>query len=172
MLSTLESNKGFTVILLGGAIVLLILATAGLDSQLLVFVTPPTGPNAIRTAAVDHYQELFTPDYFTNFVAGEKERDVFATTYFAKPKPAPKPKPPGTRSVSLTFMGSMEASNGEVTAFLSVDNQLRKLQVGGNIVDDWHLAGVANQTLTLTNAEPRTNVIGFEKTLKLDVPIR
>lgn len=172
MLNTLESNKGFTVILLGGAIVLLILATAGLDSQLLVFGTSPSRTSAIKTAAVDHYQELFTHECFTNFVAGEKDRDVFATAFFAKPKPAPKPKPPGTRSVSLKFMGSVESSSGEVTAFLSVDNQLKKLRVGENIVADWNLAGVADQMLTLTNAEPRTNVIAFEKTLKIDVPIR
>ena len=123
-------------------------------------------------AAVDRYQGLFTSDYYTYFVATEQDRDVFATTYFNKPKPVPKPKPPGTRSVALTFMGSMENSRGEVTAFLSVDNQLKKLVIGENIVADWHLAGVANQVMTLTNAAPETNVIGFEKTLKLDIPIR
>ncbi|GEM_PF-2370786 len=171
MLSTLERNKGFTVILLGGAIVLLILATAGLDSRLLVFNTPASGTNAVRSAAVDRYQELFSRGYFTNFVAGENERDVFATTYFNKPKPEPKPKPPGTRSVSLTFMGFIENSGGEVTVFLNVDNQLKKLRIGQNIVADWHLADVGNRMLTLTNAEPQTNVIAFEKTLKLDVPI-
>ena len=172
MLNTLESNKGFTVILLGGAIALLILATAGLDSRLLVFSTPVRGTNSIRSAAVDRYQGLFTSDYYTNFVATEQDRDVFATTYFNKPKPVPKPKPPGTRSVALTFMGSMENSRGEVIAFLSVDNQLKKLVIGENIVADWHLAGVANQVMTLTNAAPETNVIGFEKTLKLEIPIR
>jgi len=172
MLSTLESNKGFTVILLGAAIVLLILATAGLDSQLLVFNTRESGTNSLKNAAIDRYAELFASKYYTNFVAGEKDHDVFSTTYFNKPKPEPKPKPPGTRSVVLTFMGSIENSRGEITAFLSVDAQLKKLVIGDNIVDDWHLAGVTNQSLTLTNSEPQTNVIGFEKTLKLDVPIR
>lgn len=172
MLSTLERNKGFTVILLGGAILLLILVTAGLDGQVLVFETPDADTEPMKNAAVDHYQELFTHEYYTNFIAGEKSRDAFATSYFNKPAPKPKPKPPGTRTVSLVYMGSMENSRGEVTVFMNVDDQLKKLMLGENIIADWQLATVSSDLLTLTNSAPSTNSVGFKKTLKLNIPIR
>lgn len=171
MLNTLERNKGFTVILLGAAIVLLILATAGLDSQFLVFTGISSGTNSTRHAAVDRYEELFVHAYFTNLIEGGRSRDVFATSFFNKPKPKPPPKP-GTRDVPISYLGAIENSQGHVTAFLHVDDQLQKLSAGDVVVSDWKIASVTGQWLILTNGVPETNSIEFKKAVKVSVPIR
>jgi hypothetical protein len=167
----LESNKAFAFALLIGALVLLGLSTAGLDGQLLSMGETGRPAQVERGAAVDRFGTLFAAEPIARLARGEKRRDVFATTHFDKPPPPPAgPPAPKTRSVTLTYLGTLSGSNGELSAFLRVDQAVLKLTAGSKIVHDWMLAKADGASLVLTNAT-QTNQLAFRQSLQLTVPL-
>jgi hypothetical protein len=171
MYSSLERNKAFAFALLIGALVLLGLSTAGLEGQLLSMGNTGKPAQVERGAAVDRFGTLFAAEPVARLARGEKRRDVFATTHFNQPPPAPTgPPAPKTRSVTLTYLGTLSGSNGERSAFLRVDQAVLKLTAGSTIVHDWVVATADNTALVLTNAT-QTHQLAFRQSLQLTIPL-
>lgn len=122
-------------------------------------------------AAVDRFGPLFGQEPFAALVKKDDQRDVFTTTHFNKPPPPPpEPAQPKTRAVSLTFMGTLRSSDGNLTGFLRVDDAVTEVVPGVKVVNDWGVAAVDRSNLVVTNAS-QTNQISFQQTLQLTVPV-
>jgi hypothetical protein len=171
MSTSFERNKGYALGLLAGALVLLALSTSGLEGRLLSLSAPSGNGDANAGAAVDRFGGLFSAEPFSRLLRGGEKRDVFLTTYFNKP-PAPPPSPPKpkTRSVALTYLGTLESSSGESSVYLRVDDAVKEFAAGDKVLDDWAIATVGSGALALTN-HAGTNALPFRQTVQLTVPI-
>ncbi|MBI1178275.1 hypothetical protein GC207_12640 [bacterium] len=166
-----DRNKTYALITLAAALILLALCTTGLEGRFLAL--PPESKTIQLTsgAAVDHFGPLFSQEPFAALVNKGERRDVFTTTHFNKPPPPPpEPPKPKTRSVALTFLGTLRSSNGDVTAFLRVDEAVSEVVPGVKVINDWGVATIDRSSLVITNAT-QTNQISFRQTLQLTVPL-
>lgn len=167
----MEQNKTYALALLAAALVLLALCTAGLEGRPLEEPVEPVANRPPGRAAVDRFGPLFGVEPFTMLLKTNGHRDVFATTHFNKPPPpAPAPPKPKTRTVELTFLGTLRSSDGDLTAYLRIDDQVSEVIPGAKVVQDWGVASVNRSTMVVTNSA-QTNQIAFQQTLKLTVPI-
>jgi hypothetical protein len=92
----------------------------------------------------------------------------FYTAHFQPPRP----KPPTTRKVNMTYLGLLELAGGERRAFLRVDNDTRIAPMGTAIVADLAVADMDRRTLTLTNSSSGTNILLFNVSKAVEVPIQ
>lgn len=167
----MEQNKTYALALLAAALVLLALCTAGLEGRPLEAPVEAAATRSVARAAVNRFGPLFSVEPFDMLLRTNGHRDVFATTHFNKPPPpASSPPKPKTRSVELTFMGTLRSSDGELSAFLRVDTEVSKVTPGARVAPDWGVAAVNRSFVVVTNAA-QTNQIDFQQTLKLTVPI-
>lgn len=172
MNQTLERHKGVAFALLFAALVLLALATAGLEGNVLQLSPPAAGSRVENTVAVNQYETLFEHGPFASLLGGGRQGDVFTTTYFNKPAPPPpRVEAPKTRVVALTYLGTISGSQGQPAAFVRVDDSVVRFAVGDKVVDDWGINQFDSAALVVTNAAG-TNQLGFRQSLKLEVPIR
>lgn len=175
MLTSLERNKGFTVMLLVAALAFLAYVTTALEGNPVELNARPGVSPSTNSAAINRYRELYDLEGFTRLLTTDSGRDVFSTTYFNKPAPRPKPEPPppATRRLSVTYLGTITGGDGDAVAFIQVDDALRKIRPGEALVSDWLLATASNQRLVFTNtAAAQTNVVDFKKTLAFEVPVQ
>jgi hypothetical protein len=113
---------------------------------------------------------------FERLFPGELERELrqdpdrpspFFTAHFQPPKP----KPPTTRKVNMTYLGLLESSEGRRQAFLRIDNETRNAGVGESIIADLGVADMDLRSLSLTNSAAETNVLQFNVSKAVEVPI-
>ncbi|HAV65510.1 MAG TPA: hypothetical protein DCY13_24440 [Verrucomicrobiales bacterium] len=167
-----ERQKGFSLALFLGALVLLALATAGLEGRLLMLSTPVGRGKVESEVAVNQFESLFQREAIGGLVSDDQRQDVFATTYFNKPKPPePAPEPPRTRQAALTYLGTISGSRGEPAAFVRVDEAVRRFDAGAVVIDEWRIGQIESSALMLTNGAA-TNQLGFRQTVQVEVPIR
>lgn len=170
-----ERAKAYTLALLIGATVLLVLATTGLDGDDLLLASAGGGATARTDVVLENLEALHATEPFTKLLAPGR-RDVFATDHFNRPKPPPAkppaPAPPKTKSVSLTYLGLMGGGSAEPTAYLRSDKDTLRLGPGGVVIDDWRIAEIGREALVLTNNTAETHRLEFRRPAPLEVPIR
>ncbi len=175
MLASPEQTKiaGFAALI--GALVLLVLAIAGLESRPRILPPKPGGGPSIVGAPIAGLDTLFSTGPVAEMVAAN-HRDVFSTGHFDRPQSPPEKasvKPaPKTRSVSLTYLGLLDGGGAAPTLYVRADKETLRLAPGGVVVDDWRIAEVAREELVLTNTAAATNRLVFRRALNLEVPIR
>lgn len=175
MPATPDRAKLSAFALLGSALLLLFLATAGLDGR--DFAAPPAGGPAPAAPAVllDQLEALYSVEPLSLLLAAGR-RDLFATDHFnpppAKPPPAkPAVEPPKTRTVPLTYLGLLGGS-GEPTVYVRSDKETLRLSPGAAVVADWRIARVGPDAVLLTNNAAATHTLDFRRTSPLEVPLR
>ncbi len=86
------------------------------------------------------------------------------------PEPAP-PTPPAPvfKKFVLLYQGVYKTAEGSNQAFVRLENELFVLPPGGSVLDDWAIAEISWQKLTLTNRAAETTILEFnrEKTLEI-----
>jgi hypothetical protein len=175
MLASPEQTKIAGFVALIGALVLLVLAFAGLEGRSRVLPVKSDGASISVGAPLAGLDTLFSTGPVAELVAAN-HRDVFSTGHFNRPKPPPEKAPekpsPKTRSVSLTYLGLLDGGGDAPTLYVRADKETLRLAPGGVVVDDWRVADVARESLLLTNSTAATNRLVFRQALKLEVPIR
>jgi hypothetical protein len=175
MPATPDRAKLYAFALLAGALLLLVLATTGLDGR--VF-EPPRNDAASAAAPVvllEQLDALYSKEPFSRLLAAGR-RDLFATDHF-NPPPAPPPvtkpavEPPKTRTVPLTYLGLLGGS-GEPTVYVRADKATLRLAPGAAVVADWRIARVGPDAVVLTNAAAATHQLDFRRTVPLEIPLR
>jgi hypothetical protein len=165
----------YTVALLFGALVLLVLAAGGLDGRDLVLTAAGSSAAPKTDVLLEHPGAVFARDPFAKLLAADR-RDVFATDHFNPPKPPPPkdpaPKPAKTRSVPLTYLGLLGGGSGEPTAYVRADKETLRLGPGGTVLEDWRIAEITLGSLLLTNSASATQRLDFRRSAPLEVPVR
>ena len=175
MPATPDRAKLYAFALLIGALLLLVLATTGLDGR--DFAPPPGNASSAAAPVVllEHLDALYSTEPFSRLLAVGR-RDLFATDHF-NPPPAPPPavkpaaEPPKTRSVPLTYLGLLGGS-GEPTVYVRTDKETLRLAPGAAVVADWRIAQAGPDTLVLTNNAAATHKLDFRRTVPLEIPLR
>jgi hypothetical protein len=178
MLKILENSKWFSILLLLGTLVLLTLTVFELGGQMLnraALKRHPSPPDA--TILVGKIEALFSPATVAAMRLPTNGVNPFYTTYFQPPPQLPQPvpptvPPPTTKKVQLTYQGVYQTAAGEKKAFIKVGNGLFVGPVGSNVVADLVVADIAIRTLILKNAASQTNLLQFNVSKEIEVPIK
>lgn len=175
MISSPERAKAYTIALLVGSLVLLVLAAGGLDGRELVLSAAGPGAPPKSGVLLENPGAIFAEEPFARLLAPDR-RDVFATDHFNPPKPAPpkdpSPKPAKTKSVPLTYLGLLGGGDAEPTAYVRADKEMLRLGPGGTVLEDWRIAEITLGALLLTNNASATQRLDFRRSVPLEVPVR
>ena len=87
----------------------------------------------------------------------------------AQPEPTPSPT---TRKAVLLYQGVYESATGQKKAFVKVERELHILTNGAKVIPDWAIADIGIRKLTLTNSSAQTNILEFNATKELEVPVK
>lgn len=111
---------------------------------------------------------LFSTEPLSGLRPEPGQASPFYTAHFQPPRP----KPPTTRKVNVTYLGLLQSAGGERRAFLRVDNDTRIAPLGVAVVADLAVADMDRRTLTLTNSSSVTNLLLFNVSKAVEVPIQ
>jgi hypothetical protein len=132
------------------------------------FPAPSTRSNPILPPLnANEFERLFPPEPERPLRQDPEQTSPFYTTHFQPPKP----KPPTTRKVNMTYLGFLQSAEGQQQAFLRVDNETRIAVVGESIIADLGVAEMELRSLSLTNSALETNVLQFNVSKAVEVPI-
>lgn len=121
---------------------------------------------ALRWAEGTGAQRWFSTNAATCLLSVVNRPNPFFTLHFEPPPP------PRTRPVSLLFQGSFTSSGGTNYGYVLMGNQTLIVTNGQRIVADYAVKKIAFPVMVLTNAVGRTNVLQFDKTTEVQVPVK
>jgi hypothetical protein len=167
MLKGLKRDRWIAGLLLIGLLALLVLVLRDYGVGLPRF---PQSARHTETAftpvSENQLQELLAPDNVPNLGSTNLDSPFF-TTHFQPPKPPA----PTTRKVDMIYKGFFQTTDGDRQAFVQVDNANRTAALGRPLIADLAVSEILPQTLTLTNSASRTNVLEFNKSTSVEVPV-
>jgi hypothetical protein len=161
-------SRWFAALVHAGLWTLLVLALAGLGGRAPYFAAsdapsaPPDDP--IPTGIIQRLFGLRPP------LATLNDTNLLSP-FFTRHFEPPVVPPPTTRKVELTYHGFFQTTDGPLTALVKVGDNILPVVVGGRAIADLAIADITWQTLTLTNAAARTNLLPLNLKKDLEVPI-
>ena len=167
MLQGLKRDRWIASLLLLGLLVLLVLVLRDYGVGL------PRFPQSARHAETaftpvseSQLQKLLAPANVPA-LSSTNLGSPFFTTHFQPPKPPA----PTTRKVDMIYKGFFQTTDGDRQAFVQVDNANRTIALGRPFIADLAVSEILPRTLTLTNSTSRTNVLEFNKSTSVEVPV-
>lgn len=168
-----------------GAIVVVIVGSLG--------GTVPQSPELEQTAgsdsqvpAAEEIESLLVPPDLDELKPATGKANPFFTEHYLPPEPKPEPEPeeeeedeepepppePETREVRLTYVGYLRSSEGELQAYVRVDDQWTRGPLGAILAENWRLESLEAQSIRLLNLQTEEAVeVGFAETKTVEIPI-
>ena len=167
MLQGLKRDRWIASILLLGLLALLVLVLSDYGVGLPKF---PQSARHTETAftpvSESQLQELLAPANVP-VLSSTNLGSPFFTTHFQPPKPPA----PTTRMVDMIYKGFFQTTDGDRQAFVQVDNANRTVALGRPVIADLAVSEILPRSLTLTNSASRTNILDFNKSTSVEVPV-
>lgn len=168
MLRGLSRDYWVAMALLAGLLVLVALVLRDYGVGLPEFPAPSKQSSPILPPlSAGGFERLFPAEPVPELRQDPEQQSPFFTSHFQPPKP----KPPTTRKVNMTYLGLLESAEGQRRAFLRVDNETRNAGLGESIIADLGVAGMDLRSLSLTNRAGETNILLFNVSKAVEVPI-
>lgn len=173
MLKSLENSRGFLLVVLCSALLLLVLLATDLEHGLPSFNEVSAGSPGSFSAPVDDFPALMDLTDERTLLTNAESQRVFRTRFFdpaPKPKEEPAPPAPTTREVALTYLGMFETSEGERRAFVRRDDSTQVLRVTEEVEPGYEVASISATELGVSGAETNL-VLRFREPFQLRLPI-
>ena len=174
ILRRLENSRTFSIALLVGAFLLLVLALSDLGGELRERAELKSRSVPLNAMVLARKMELlFNPAAIQAFRPATNGLPIVYTMHFQPPPPPPAPAPPPAptmKKVQLTFQGVYQTADGVKKAFIKVGEELVVGALGAKVVADWAVAEIALRTLTLKDAASQTNILEFSVAKEIEVP--
>jgi hypothetical protein len=120
---------------------------------------------------VANHQHAFYTKYFEPLPAPPPATVPAPAPALEPVKPSPPPTPV-TMKVPLIYQGVYQTSDGQKKAFVMLEKKLSVLSPGTKVVADWSIAEISLRTLTLTNSAAQTNILPFNSSKELEIPVK
>lgn len=111
----------------------------------------------------------YEPSMPESLWAGQ-ENPFYTDRFTPPPKPPPAPAPT-TRELSVTFQGWFESSQGEVQAFMSLDDKQVKGAAGSQVGSDLIIESIESKQLILKSSDGVKHSIPFSQPTKIVIPL-
>jgi hypothetical protein len=167
MLNALKRDRWIASLLLVGLLVLLVLVLRDYGVRLPRFPQPTRHSETAFIPVSDMQLDEMLAAASIPALRSTNFTSPFFTTHFQPPKPPA----PTTRKVNMVYQGFFQSTDGDKQAFLRVDDANRTVALGRPVIADLAVSDIQTRTLTLTNSASRTNVLEFNKTVAVEVPV-
>jgi hypothetical protein len=167
MLMGLQRDRWIAVLLGIGLLVLLVLVLRDYGVGLPQFPRP-TGPSETSLVAISENQ---LDDLLGTSGIPALRLTNLANPFFTVHFQPPQPTPPTTRKVNMTYQGFFQTTDGDRLAFVYLDDTHLTVPLGRPVVADLAVGEINTHTLVLTNGATRTNILTFNQTAAVEVPV-
>ncbi len=177
-------NRWFAVGLLLVMTVLLVLVATTFEESSLPLPRLHSRPDPVdRLIPVKKIQQLSSNLILAPVQPLANGSHPFFTAHFKPPPPPPAapvevkeipppaPAVPVVKKVALLFQGVYQTADGHDKAFVQSDGKLSVLPVGGAVLENWSVAEINRQKLTLTNRAAETTILEFNREKILEIPV-
>lgn len=167
MLKGLKRDRWIASLLLVGLLVLLLLVLRDYGVGLPRFPQPQRHPDTAMFPLSDQSWEEMLANAAVPRLHATNAISPFFTTHFQPPKPPA----PTTRLVNMIYQGYFQSTDGDKQAFVRVDDVDRTIALGQALIADLAVSAIQTRTLTLTNSAARTNLLEFNQSVSVEVPV-
>jgi hypothetical protein len=167
MLKGLKRDRWIASLLLVGLFTLLLLVLRDYGVGLPRFPQPNRHPDTALFPVSNEQLEQLLANTAVPSLHSTNASSPFYTTHFQPPSPPA----PTTRQVNMIYQGHFQSTDGDKQAFVRVDDADRTIALGQSIIADLAVSAIQSRTLTLTNSASRTNVLEFNQSVSVEVPV-